>query len=47
MVIGHAAQLMPGTDSVTVFDAPHAELQSVARRQTPAAVNSFFIGISF
>jgi hypothetical protein len=37
---------MPGTDRVTVFDAAHAETQSMVRRDTTAAVNSDFIGIS-
>jgi hypothetical protein len=46
MVIGQAAQVMPETNRVTVFDAAHAEVQSMVRRDTTAAANSFFIGIS-
>jgi hypothetical protein len=46
IVMGQAAQVMPGTDRVTVFDTAHAEVLSVVRRDTTAAANSFVIGIS-
>src|SRR5581483_1490093 len=45
IVIGHAAQVMPGTDRVTVFVA--AQAGALKATQRTMAVTSFFMTFSF